>query len=598
MTEPNSPTQRSTSEKSWSSGFQAIGTVASLLTDEPSRVLALFLVVVLGAIIAVSAFGVTTGSAWIIVVALLLAFILTGALLWRSFKKQRAARQPRAVESKWRRLGRAIIFIVGGVITMACVVSILLYMNVLQMTFPAMFPDYAAQHAVETFVGGLDEILTQSDGRGRVKALREWAECLTPGAQQRLLTTNLSQLLLDKNADQADTEAAANAYRDKYGRIERVILESVTPAAWRPRDSSLDVNTVYMFAIVRYTGQFCFNDFAERRPTVTHVLDAITIPTSESHQRLEHFVHRHFPQANLQQFWKSIGSLEIQSLTAPNLTEILPDRLGATVTGAADGSQYRFGDEVVFYSFRLEQKSGSRWQVAELSKWAIRRVFRDGTPSVPALTRGSLAQVDNVPFVRQLNNSLCQSAVLDMIYRFRTGDGYPGGQPAIRDELGGQPLSHSARVKWLNGKVPLGNMRWTPRYVAKWDDVATLLAADLAKGQPLPMSTRLTSSGHVLLVHGLERGEDGKIWVKCHDPWGRFNFESESYEVGSGGRDVKYPLEELFIRNRQWSKEGAPDVPAIYVRGLDEWIPSNSSQSEKGYVNMVTKQDWEWIAPQ
>lgn len=182
-----------------------------------------------------------------------------------------------------------------------------------------------------------------------------------------------------------------------------------------------------------------------------------------------------------------------------------------------------------------------------------------------------------------------------MILLFLKGE--KKGQEQIRKELGENPLAHSSREKWLNVSIPIDGYKWKSKYIESYPLLVQEIEKQLKKQIPVPMSTRLTESGHVILIIGLYKNSNGEFFVTTHDPWGKFNFETFEYELGEQkGKNVEYPLKELYILNKLWKHKNENKTKwSRFIIGKNKWIPSEDELTQQGYDLNETLKDWEFV---
>lgn len=154
------------------------------------------------------------------------------------------------------------------------------------------------------------------------------------------------------------------------------------------------------------------------------------------------------------------------------------------------------------------------------------------------------------------------------------------------------PLSHEARKEFAAKQCP--QYDWTNRYERNAENVVRAIKAQLKLGVPVSLSTRLTPSGHVIVVTGIGRDTAGKWMVEAHDPAGSFDFYRRKFN-GSGSA-VRYELAKLSVRTQHWSN-GSQKELAFYVVGEECWNPPLRTLSQRGFQpDAESDMDWEWLA--
>lgn len=165
-------------------------------------------------------------------------------------------------------------------------------------------------------------------------------------------------------------------------------------------------------------------------------------------------------------------------------------------------------------------------------------------------------------------------------------------------QIGGH-TSHAARIRCLRSRLPNHHVQFSyvadPR--AAWDRIT----ASLGRGNPVLLSTRLTRSGHVVLVVGAtERA--GKKYLVVHDPAGRFDFRRRGFVEKQSGAFQQYPFWLMYVRNRQVlpAPSGARAVLRWegYCVAEDAWFEIKTKKDAELNVDAkVVKdlKDWEFV---
>jgi hypothetical protein len=206
-------------------------------------------------------------------------------------------------------------------------------------------------------------------------------------------------------------------------------------------------------------------------------------------------------------------------------------------------------------------------------------------PSVPVLP---------VAYQRQEDRTLCQSAAASMFLKYVAHKDVSQGE--IRKaliKLGGQYL-HSTRVKLLQSHLPGREVvfRYVTDEKAAWKEISTLLRRDL----PVILSTRLTTSGHVVLAIGASE-EKGDRRLIVHDPWGRFDFHTRKFHTKEGAQ-VSYPFAELLNRTRLvrgTAESGPVSFHEWYCTGTRQWLLDKQRATAKELRVVEEKAEWRYL---
>jgi hypothetical protein len=199
-----------------------------------------------------------------------------------------------------------------------------------------------------------------------------------------------------------------------------------------------------------------------------------------------------------------------------------------------------------------------------------------------------------VPYQRQQDRTLCQSASVSMFLKYVAEKDL--SQEEIRKaliKLGGQYL-HSTRVKLLQTQLPgyeIAFRYMTDENVA-WKEIGDLLRHNI----PVILSTRLTNSGHVVLVIGAAEAK-GERRLIVHDPWGRFDFQTRKFDR-KGGEKVSYPFGELVNKTRfvrGTGRSGPIRFSEWYNTGTGTWLLDNRRATTEDLRVVGEKAEWRYM---
>lgn len=525
----------------------------------------------------------------ITIVCILLWWALALFLLLRAERRRRRLSKPAGT-----RFARTSIAVLVAA-TIAIASSVFWQTGAVAATFPNYFPANAAERALEEHFLSLDRFL-RSDKAGMTRAFEDVAATMT----EDFATRNLPPKAMETMAEAPRSGQLANIageYRNRFGRIDGLTVEAVRHESWRPIVKRENRESTYVFAVVRYTGRFISNPWPDKRLTFASLDLALIQGKSPERAEMSEWLGRVFPLADHDQIWNALRTIRLEDWGKGNLVDLITFNQPG-IAGIPSDNEYRFGEELTFVSARMEREQGERWRVAELGKWMVRRFFTDDNrvQSTPHDIFTSLATPPQ--YIAQHSDGLCQSAVLEMLYSHCAHKEYPGGQEAIRNELGigTEGLGHDARKRWLDHSVP--SIGWKLYYEESLSEAAEKIETSIRRGVPVALSTRLTREGHVVLVTGLRRNPDGTVWLVLHDPWGQFEFSKRQYLRGEDvGKDVRYPLSELYVMNRKWRGPDGKECWSHFLTAAEEWEPSVSNLTATGHQIVETRKDWEWLGP-
>lgn len=578
--------------------FHAFAEIADALTTDTSRIFALFLLLPLTAIVAFVFAPQTPLVAGAILAVVLIAVCMTLYLLLLLRERRRSARKSSSLASRW---GTIVLFSATSLL-----LGILLHqLGIFAKLVPGLYPQHAAVDAVYKFYTKLGGIFAAEEDEQQMHALQDFAKTMTPDFRKRNLPKGCAEVLsaLESKPDDAQLRSKAigyaKTYRDWFGRANGVFVDLIGSSTWQHLQQSDSRQVLHVLAIVRFSGRFTENTFPNSKMRVRDLSIALSDPESRQRLQLVRWLEEQFPSIDTAQVDAILGELYVTDLSEPNAFDLAQYRLGTEMLGSQSESTCRFGYEVSFVSIRLEMETSvanPQWQVAEIGRWGMKRVFTEASPPDSAFSSDQGTKIDGVPYHSQKTSSLCQSACLQMVAEYLSSPRGSYDQLKIRASLEalGDPLAHSVRIKWLAQEF--GGYDWESRYVPSLPAAAQEIKKQLSEGVPVVMATRLTPSGHVIVVTGIWYNTIGEVVVRAHDPWGRFDFKMLRYDRQPGaGKDVEYPLGQLFVRNRTWiGDEGQREI-ASYIVGSEEWIPANSEQLKKGLVITDTASDWEFV---
>jgi hypothetical protein len=149
-------------------------------------------------------------------------------------------------------------------------------------------------------------------------------------------------------------------------------------------------------------------------------------------------------------------------------------------------------------------------------------------------------------------------------------------------------------VKFLQSHLPGYDVvfRYRTDENAAWKEIGDLLRQDI----PVILSTRLTASGHVVLVIGAGE-EKGERRLIVHDPWGRFDFHTRKFDRKDGAR-VSYPFDELLNRTRLVrgsTKSGPVTFHEWYCTGTQQWLPDKRRATATELRVLEEKAEWRYL---
>jgi len=235
------------------------------------------------------------------------------------------------------------------------------------------------------------------------------------------------------------------------------------------------------------------------------------------------------------------------------------------------------------------------WRITQIAKYGVIRTADSTLPSEEPGYLPTWTRLSHLPtYTEQIDDTLCQSAALQMVIS-RLKPSFNQEQHEIRDALSQLPggfLSHEARQQYAQSEIPSCN--WTNRYESDMSVVIEGIKQQLQDDIPVLLNTRLTPSGHVIVITGIGLSDSGTWQVEADDPAGCFDFFLRKFN-GSGER-VKYDLSKLFVRTQTWSN-GNHKTLAFFVVGEDCWTPPLRQLVDAG--NWPTAQadtDWEWLS--
>jgi hypothetical protein len=583
--------------ESWSRWItSSMDRIVDRLDRRRDLLLALFLLFTLG-VVAVAAHGATN---WYFAVCLLFCFGAALALtLAIVFFSERRKRQKSSVRYKigFAAATLAATFVSG---------TMLDHFGAFATLLPELYDDKAAAAAVLGHYDALNGFLQSSTDNARLENLEKFSSTMTEPFRQRNLPKGAPDAIASEHQSaesQIKLKEFTDTYRSWYGRANGAIVEAIIPAPWQRKQSDSSKHMVHLLAVVRYTGQFIPNHSPRHEKwKIPDVVAAYTSPSSRQAADFVQWLTGCFEYPDKEKATFSISNIRVRDLFEENAFDVLPYR-DPTAFGKVRDDAYKFGNEVALHSIRLERDAGgsSKWKVAEVGRWGLKRVFTE-EESIPSPPSSAGVFVDEVPYVPQSTPALCQSACLQMVWEYsKKGQEFEGGQEKIRRDLStyGKALSHDARAKWLNKELPSSDAdrAWSWTYEPALPLAAQKISESLTGKTPVILSTRLTADGHVIVLTGIWMDNKGEIMVRAHDPWGRFNFSQRSFERGDGfGKDVTYPLRELYVSNRWWRQTDGKKQFAKYVVGSEEWIPSVRELQSKGSVALSVDKDWEFVS--
>ena len=581
-----------------------IAQIASHLTEEPSRIYARFLLVALAAILTTVGGGPTESRAFMVLTIVGLSFLgAVGTIV----VGERHTRKTRRRKPKTRLAKLAVA--TAGVFSLSSIGLVVHDRGVLARALPGVYSTESCRAAAEDFFVALDGFLRAEGEESLGEAYAALAQTMSPRMRRdHLPEGSVEALTAWLDAPDSDARESlhqlAEVYRGWYGKVSGVLVESFAPESWRQLERSSQREVMHLAGVVRFTGRFLYNQHCESDGSslkLSELAEAMGDEDSAARVALTEWIRKVFPDVDERALWSSMASLRAVELFEENAHDLLSFRVGADVLGQARDDQYLFGNEIVFYSVRLERdlQAGRGWQVDELGRWGLHRVFK-AKPEREHVTlqRGRTELRGLVPYVMQSDPTYCQSAALAMLYEYRTGTSFPGGQEAIRADLErrGGATGHQSRVAWLEENLPDPRWSWEAVYEPAFGNAVSRIRRQLELDVPIVMSTRFTPSGHVIVVNALYRDSSGGFVVRAHDPWGRFDFQRKRYERSpNAGKDVLYPVKELVISNRIWRKSDGADFMSRYVVGTQDWSPTNAELIQGGATLVETLSDWEWM---
>jgi len=485
--------------------------------------------------------------------------------------------------------------------------------EILGVWLPGLYPNTAGKILLNEHYNALYGLLSSQNDEERLKYFKRWLETQTTERQNRrtlvpfarqlkLLPSNLKSapLTLDPlmRADDAAMAKIANAFRAAYQGSNTLHVLSLTRLG--QRSSGSDAEEWLFF--VQYEGQFAIDRYFEDS-RLGDVSKAILFGESPQRQELLKRFKYYFPDADLELLARTLPDQKLASVRNRNAFEVLAFQTGAAVE--LDPSTQVFGYEITSGKMVLQRQVENSpwwrrlvenpWRISEIAPYGMFRT-QAGSPNSVQPTRSDdwVRLQTGVTYVGQEDNNLCQSAALQMIIG-TLDPSFQLTQRNIREALNGYnggALSHEARQEWATAQCP--QYLWVNRYERNVENVVRAIRAQLTRGIPVLMSTRLTASGHVIVVTGVGRDASGKWLVEAHDPAGSFDFYRHRFE--RGGNRVRYELSKLSIRTQRWS-DGNHKELAVYVMGEECWDPPLRGLSEKGLQpDAESDMDWEWLA--
>jgi hypothetical protein len=582
-----------------------VNSAISRLSDERSIVTLVYLVF----LAAVYPFAIGIGGP--VGASLLLIAVLSGTafviwLLISLTRKKRAASQQRTPGWKLR-LTSSLVTLAGvGVVCAAY------YSQLFASFLPGLYPEAAARQTINEYFSRIHQLLSSQDPKQKVAAFKAWLQTLTSEYATRKIGIALRAAGIKspssvgeieqfvKTFSEEDWQRIAEAFRDLYGRANVEWLISAAPTS----AVAIGATKQYWMVWEIYSGMFINDTFFENM-SIDNLVSLMKDPDSSFHKNLTNRFTFYYPNVDIEDLWKSFGEQRLKTLSSRSAFERI--RLGSSEKryslepqAFVQGEEWTASvlvlvDDSERTTFSLPNKN--TWRVKEVGDYGSQR--NSSTISVP-----NIADVTNdwtriqkfIPYVHQMDDKSCQSAALKMLADSTSSD-FTGTQESIRQDLEAMPdgaLAHTSRVAWVKTHLPL--YKWNFVYERDLDNVVAGIRKRLKEGVPVTMSTRLTPSGHVILVTGIGRTESGRVEVEAFDPAGVFNSFTHSFE--SGPQPVKYDLHDLVIRRREWMLITQPNQreQEFYIVGEEAWSPPALKLVTAGYALAGQEEtDWEYL---
>ncbi len=463
---------------------------------------------------------------------------------------------------------------------------------------PTPFAEREAAGVVKAYYGSISTLLAAGTSNDKADALVQLSKYMTEDFQKRNLPKGCAESLAKSDDGERQGELArfAVTYSGWFGRSNGANVDLIGTSSWQHLDESESRHVLHVLAVVRFSGRFNYNSFPDSKWSVRKLASALDGSDVAGRNELIGWLKQNFPAADETELDVIFTRVRVSDLFQENAFDIIPFRVGSEQLGNVPEETYRFGNEVSLVSIQLtkDAKPNANWRINEIGQWGLKRVFTD-TPQPFNFSRDKGTFVDGVPYQQQDTPQLCQSTCLLMLAEY-LDEQCDHSQESIRADLTqiGDPLAHSSRVTWLSAAFP--NWNWKMNYSPSLSETISKITNQLESGIPVITSTRLTQSGHVIVITGIWFDTNGTAMVRAHDPWGKFDFATLRYDNRVGaGRDVEYPIDRLYIENRTWESAIGTRIDSAFIVGSEQWLPSNIEQLESGLSIIKTAKDWEFI---
>ena len=354
-----------------------------------------------------------------------------------------------------------------------------------------------------------------------------------------------------------------------------------------------------------YKGKFVIDTFFENI-SINDFIAAVTSSDSLQRKTVSDIFLRFYPTVDLSSLWTRFSALKLSVVRDSMALEavLYTLNLGGSLNPEAMliGTERASGAVVVVKDTNapangLVDLMNNHWRIEEI---AVDSRFRSPDSQIPVNTSSQAEYWVRLPrfpaYVPQQTKDLCQSAALEMLSRALDPNS-TDTQAAIRSSLESMPQgaeAHPSRLEWAKTRFP--TIKWESVYCRDISEAYEQLLAQIQKGIPAVLSTRLTSSGHVIVVVGVGRDASGRFLVEAFDPAGQFNFYRRRFE-NTFNQPVTYYLDQLYTKTQSWlSTINGKKQLSSYVVGVECWNPALADLVDQGCIpEGVEIKDWEWL---
>lgn len=578
------------------------------LRDRKGTLLVAYFALLIALFASATIFGGKIG-AMLILAGLLPAIVFLAVEL--TPKRRSAAAVPASVKKRSVWAERAIV--VSGTLALSVFVYASHKAEVLGVWLPGVYPVAAGKLLLTEHHEALHAFLAAQSDEERLKHFNRWLNTQTTERQNRrtlvpfarqvklfpaTLKTAPGALDPKMRSDENAMKKIADAFRAAYKGSAALHVLSLTHLGRAATNSDSEE---WLF-FVQYEGQYAIDRYFEDS-RLGDISKAVLHSESLQRQDLFDRFRYYFPDADLELFARTLPDQKMASVRNRNAFEVLAFQTGAAVE--IESSSQVFGYEISSGKMVLQKQPPSAswwqrltenpWRISEIAPYSIFRTQKGSVPPPEPIRQDDWVRLQtDVSYVGQEDVTLCQSAALQMTLAYIDSN-FQSSQREIRTALEAHkdgPLSHDSRKEFAAQQCP--EYEWTNRYERNVENVVRAIKAQLRLGVPVSMSTRLTPSGHVIVVTGVGRDASGKWLVEAHDPAGAFDFYRRKFN--GGGSAVRYELAKLSVRTQRWSKGNQKEL-AFYVVGEECWDPPLRTLSQRGFQpDAESIMDWEWLA--